>query len=388
MLENNNFKLLSAKFKKESILKSILLASIFGSVFISILFILSLFLNWNLKLYVFILLFLFISTVLSFLFYIYKFKLSDKEVSKRIDNDERVLTSFEFQNDDSFFIKKQREDANNYLSKLNPKNIKILISIPLIIISIFSLLFTSASLTAYAVNPNIGNDIHSALTPKTYYKLDYYAEGEGYIIDYSRTENEVLLNEISKVAEEIKPIPYTYTRKMNISYKNKIDDVGATIIIDNVNFENIHFEKSFENGTKSGIKVMALPNKGYCFIGWSDGVKSPYREDFSDVSVCAVFDKVENINRDDDSDKKPGDSDAGNQSSSGGGNGNGGTSGGGNGDGAKTSPANKVIDGNIYYGDIFNASFTEAIERVKNSTELTDSEKQKIIEYFESIRKG
>lgn len=394
----NNFK---KKLKKENIIKS-LLCSLLVSALIFIFFQLFVwFFHLNILISV-------IPSIISFgisfpLFYYKKFKYSEIQLAKRIDDlglEERVITMTELEGNDSFIAKKQKEDTIKALKEVNPDNFKIRYRKP----SIFSGLFTALAVLILSMSfafPNIRETIIAHGEPK--YTIEVSAEGLGFVIDYSKYENQSLINAVSKKQEqdqidkinnkeivELKQFPTAFSNRISVNYRC-FEDIDATMVLDGANFEDISYRiKSDETHI-----LMALPYKGYVFIGWSDGCASPFREiDNYSADLIALFDEVSSVGEDlPDKQKEPGDKDGSADSESDGvgpeGNGTGKTNNDDSwGDGAKGSPANQVINGETYYGDIFNQSYQEAVERIKNDTNLTDAQKKAITDYFESIRKN
>mgnify|MGYP007026706069 CR=1 FL=1 len=394
----NNFK---QKLKKENIIKS-LLCSLLVSALVFIFF--QLFV-WFFHLNILISI---IPSIISFgisfpLFYYKKFKYSEIQLAKRIDDlglEERVITMTELEGNDSFIAKKQREDTVEALKEVNPDNFKIRYKKP----SIFSGLLTALAILILSMSfafPNIRETIIAHGEPK--YTIEVSAEGLGFVIDYSKYENQSLINAVSKKQEqdqidkinnkeivELKQFPTAFSNRISVNYRC-FEDIDATMVLDGANFEDISYKiKSDETHI-----LMALPYKGYVFIGWSDGCVSPFREiDNYSTDLIALFDEVSSVGEDlPDKQKEPGDKDGSDGGESDGigpeGNGTGKTNNDNSwGDGAKGSPANQVINGEIYYGDIFNQSYQEAVERIKNDTNLTDAQKKAITDYFESIRKN
>lgn len=394
----NNFK---KKLKKENIIKS-LLCSLLVSALIFIFFQLFVwFFHLNILISV-------IPSIISFgvsfpLFYYKKFKYSEVQLAKRIDDlglEERVITMTELEGNNSFIAKKQKEDTIKALKEVNPDNFKIRYRKP----SIFSGLFTALAVLILSMSfafPNIRETIIAHGEPK--YTIEVSAEGLGFVIDYSKYENQSLINAVSKKQEqdqidkinnkeivELKQFPTAFSNRISVNYRC-FEDIDATMVLDGANFEGISYRiKSDETHI-----LMALPYKGYVFIGWSDGCVSPFREiDNYSTNLIALFDEVSSVGEDlPDKQKEPGDKDGSADSESDGvgpeGNGTGKTNNDNSwGDGAKGSPANQVINGETYYGDIFNQSYQEAVERIKNDTNLTDAQKKAITDYFESIRKN
>ncbi len=394
------------KFRRKLKIESLIKSALYSLLVSSILFILIEIVVWMNKLNILISV---IPSIISFgisfpLFYYKKFKYSEIQLAKRIDDlglEERVITMAELEGNDSFIAKKQREDTIKALKEINPDNFKIRYKKP----SIFSGLLTALAALILSMSfafPNIRETIIAHGEPK--YTIEVSAEGLGFVIDYSKYENQSLINAVSKKQEqdqidkinnkeivELKQFPTVFSNRISVNYRC-FEDIDATIVLDGANFEDISYRiKSDEIHI-----LMALPYKGYVFIGWSDGCASPFREiDNYSTDLIALFDEVSSVGEDlPDEQKEPGDKDesSGSGESDGRGeegNGTGKTSNDDSwGDGAKGSPANQVINGETYYGDIFNQSYQEAVERVKNNPNLTDAQKKAISDYFESIRKN
>lgn len=335
--------------------------------------------------------------------YFKKFKYTEIQLAKRIDDlglEERVLTMIELKDNDSFIAKKQKEDTLNVLKTVEVNDLKGKYR-KQSFLSIFSTTLASLVIALSLMFPNIKEIIIAHGEPK--YTIKVSAEGLGFVIDYSKYENQSLINAVSKKQEqdqidkinnkeivELKQFPTAFSNRISVNYRY-FEDIDATMVLDGANFEDISYRiKSDETHI-----LMALPYKGYVFIGWSDGYVSPFREidDYSS-DLIALFDEVSSVGENmPDKQEEPGDKDGSADSESDGigpeGNGNGKTNNDDSwGDGAKGSPANQVINGETYYGDIFNQSYQEAVERIKNDTNLTDAQKKAITDYFESIRKN
>lgn len=335
--------------------------------------------------------------------YFKKFKYTEIQLAKRIDDlglEERVLTMIELKDNNSFIAKKQKEDTLNVLKTVEANGLKGKYR-KQSFLSIFSTALASLVITLSLMFPNIRETIIAHGEPK--YTIEVSAEGLGFVIDYSKYENQSLINAVSKKQEqdqidkinnkeivELKQFPTAFSNRISVNYRC-FEDIDATMVLDGANFEDISYRiKSDEVHI-----LMALPYKGYVFIGWSDGCASPFREiDNYSTNLIALFDEVSSVGEDlQDKQEEPGDKDGSNGGESDGigpeGNGTGKTNNDDSwGDGAKGSPANQVINGETYYGDIFNQSYQEAVERIKNDTNLTDAQKKAITDYFESIRKN
>lgn len=335
--------------------------------------------------------------------YFKKFKYTEIQLAKRIDDlglEERVLTMIELKDNNSFIAKKQKEDTLNVLKTVEANDLKGKYK-KQSFLSIFSTALASLVIALSLMFPNIKEIIIAHGEPK--YTIEVSAEGLGFVIDYSKYENQSLINAVSKKQEqdqidkinnkeivELKQFPTAFSNRISVNYRC-FEDIDATMVLDGANFEDISYRiKSDETHI-----LMALPYKGYVFIGWSDGCVSPFREiDNYFTDLIALFDEVSSVGEDlPDKQKEPGDKDGSDGGESDGigpeGNGTGKTNNDDNwGDGAKGSLANQVINGETYYGDIFNQSYQEAVERIKNDTNLTDAQKKAITDYFESIRKN
>lgn len=335
--------------------------------------------------------------------YFKKFQYTEIQLAKRIDDlglEERVLTMIELKDNNSFIAKKQKEDTLNVLKTVEANDLKGKYK-KQSFLSIFSTALASLVIALSLMFPNIRETIIAHGEPK--YTIEVSAKGLGFVIDYSKYENQSLINAVSKKQEqdqidkinnkeivELKQFPTAFSNRISVDYRC-FEDIDATMVLDGANFEDISYRiKSDETHI-----LMALPYKGYVFIGWSDGCTSPFREidDYSS-DLIALFDEVSSVGENmPDKQEEQGDKDGSADSESDGigpeGNGTGKTNNDDSwGDGAKGSPANQVINGETYYGDIFNQSYQEAVERIKNDTNLTDAQKKAITDYFESIRKN
>lgn len=335
--------------------------------------------------------------------YFKKFKYTEIQLAKKIDDlglEERVLTMIELKDNNSFIAKKQKEDTLNVLKTVEANDLKGKYS-KQSFLSIFSTTLASLVIALSLMFPNIRETIIAHGEPK--YTIEVSAEGLGFVIDYSKYENQSLINAVSKKQErdqidkinnkeivELKQFPTVFSNRVSVNYRC-FENIDATMVLDGANFEDISYRiKSDETHI-----LMALPYKGYVFIGWSDGFVSPFREiDNYSTNLIALFDEVSSVGENmSDKQEEPGDKDGSADSESDGigpeGDGTGKTNNDDSwGDGAKGSPANQVINGETYYGDIFNQSYQEAVERIKNNTNLTDAQKKAITDYFESIRKN
>lgn len=281
-----------------------------------------------------------VSTISTWLLYILKYKPTDKQVAQRLDAlglYERVITMNELKEDNSYIAKRQREDTIVALKNLSNRPLKIVMSCGLIIATILVAML-STGVTVLAQN-------------STMLGLDY-------IIELIKGEEDNYLT---------------------ISYE-----------IDGEGYINGDLFQEIEKG-KDGTLVTAIAEDGWMFVGWSDGLTEPTRQEIKvteDVEVYAIFMEVEeSTDADEDSDEENGENDGeSNHPQEGEGDegnerGDGapgeenliqsdGQYGNGDGSGIKNRDLdnNQIIDGETYYGDVLQ----DAINDVANNGNYND----------------
>lgn len=409
------FKKYYKKIGRESILKALLCGLTIGFSLMFVCIAASWLAGFKAGIYIGLGLFVAATAIATPLFYTFRFRPTTKKIAQRIDTlglEERILTMAELENDDSFIAMKQREDAMNAMKSVSSEMLKIAVSVPLIAAVAISATLGTGMTVAAAVAPDGGKNFVDLLKEKQTYDITYTVEGKGWVIDFTKKENAALLaamkeraqqREIDKangkeVAED-ETLPDTFQSRLGIVYTAIDETAQATIVLDGANYEDTTYTFEVTEGEEFGVKLMALPQKGYVFVGWSDGVTSPYREDMEATAtktVTATFEKVTdwvNGGKGDGQDpgEEPGDADSGNGSSSsaggGSGDGNNNNTSNSNGEGSKAAPANQIINGETYYGDVFNEAYSEMLERMKNNNSLSEAEKKAISDYLDSIRK-
>lgn len=183
------------------------------------------------------------------------FRPDTKAIAKRLDSlglEERLLTMNELQNDESYIAMRQREDAKQALAKIDPKNVKIVLSKTLLVLLIVSFVCVGSmtTVTALANNGVIpgGNDIiDDKFNPESYYTVRY----------------------VSRI----------YTQDM-ISV-DIFDEDGVGGLIEGMD------EQLIAKG-ENGEAVLAVADPDWAFAGWGDGYEEPYRTEesvFVDESV-------------------------------------------------------------------------------------------------------
>ena len=409
------FKKYYKKIGRESILKALLCGLTIGFSLMFVCIAASWLAGFKAGIYIGLGLFVAATAIATPLFYTFRFRPTTKKIAQRIDTlglEERILTMAELENDDSFIAMKQREDAMNAMKSVSSEMLKIAVSVPLIAAVAISATLGTGMTVAAAVAPDGGKHFVDGLKEKKTYDIAYTVEGKGWVSDFTKKENAALIaamkerarqREIDKAngkeVTEDETLPDTFRTRLGIVYTAIDETPQATMVLDGANYEDTTYTFEVTEGDEFGVKLMALPQKGYVFVGWSDGVTSPYREDMevtATKTVTATFEKVTDLLNGEKGEgqgqgEEPGDEDSGNGSSSsagegsdGDGNPNTGNSGG---EGSKASPANQIINGKTYYGDVFEEAYREMLERMKNNNSLSEAEKKAISDYLDSIRK-
>lgn len=407
------FKKYYKKIGRESILKALLCGLTIGFSLMFVCIAASWLAGFKAGIYIGLGLLVAATAIATPLFYTFRFRPTTKKIAQRIDTlglEERILTMAELENDDSFIAMKQREDALKAMKSVSSEMLKIAVSVPLIAALAISATLGTGMTVAAAVAPDGGKHFVDGLKEKHTYEITYTVEGKGWVIDFTKKENAALIaamkerarqREIDKAngkeVTEDETLPDTFQNRLGIVYTAIDETAQATMVLDGANYEDTTYTFEVTEGDEFGVKLMALPQKGYVFVGWSDGVTSPYREDMEATAtktVTATFEKVTDLLNGEKGEgqgqgEEAGDEDSGNSNSSGNGSDGAGMPDTGNsgGEGAKASPANQVINGKTYYGDVFEDAYREMLERMKNNNSLSEAEKKAISDYLDSIRK-
>ena len=423
-MANEVFKKYYKKIGKESILNSLFCGLTIGFSLMFVCIAASWFAGFKAGIYIGIGAFVVSAGIATPILYKYKFRPTTKKVMQRIDAlglEERMLTMSELENDDSFMALKQREDAMKAMKSVNCEMLKIAVSLPLIATVAISATLGTGMTVAAAVAPDGGKNLVESWKEKQTFDVVYTVEGKGWVIDFTKKENAALLEAAQLRAEQrekdlINGREVKEDEELPASFKNRLKvvsalsenaDANATIVLDGANADDVTYSFRVTEGDEFGVTLMALPQKGYVFVGWSDGAKSPYREDVTVTqsrTVTAVFDEVDGLDEaggqnsektdgdksqdsdpsdsdakagesaEDDTNSKPSDRDTSADNTSD--------------DGAKTTPGNQIIDGQTYYGDVFDQAYQEMLDRMSKDSSLSDAEKKAISDYLDSIRKN
>ena len=252
----------------------------------------------------------------------------------------------ELEGDNSYIAVKQREDAVQALKKVNARLIKFVFSVSLVVTLAIVGVFGTGMTTYAALSEVSGRDlIKKALEgPAAQYEVIYQVKGDGRIIGEER--------QVVTAGEKAQP-------------------------------------------------VMAVADSDWVFVGWDDGNGNPLRLDTEindDMVVYAVFeemDGVDYINIDDNAEIDG----KGNQSGNNGNNNSpsdmlppedeeGNDPGDpGDGTGGRYEGNGQIIDGGQYYGDHYEAALEEAKQDLMNNENISEEDKQIIMDYFETIKK-
>ena len=256
----------------------------------------------------------------SVILYFTKFRATDSLLARRVDMlglNERIVTMMELEKEDSYIAQRQREDANEKLKTVSPKQLK------------FRMARKSIACIATA----------AVLAPAMMVVCELAALG---ILNSG-------LEIINPNANAVPEIMVTYEA-----------DEGGSISGD---------EDQIIYVGESTAPVLAVADEGWVFVGWSDGYYDPFRFDTGlteDTIFTAIFEKIEDDGAAEGGQGEgygngpgmPGEGQGNGQGQGQGqgqGEGLGESSGEGQGDGAglSHSASNKVIDGMKDYGDVF-----------------------------------
>ena len=289
-----------------------------------------------------------VALVSGILLYFLKYRPTEKQIAQRLDALgllERIITMNELKNDNSYMAKRQREDAAQAVSKVSTSMLKVAVSSVLVIMVAVSLVFSAGFTVAAQTADKSGVKL-----------IDEIINGE-------RQEYHV------------------------ISY-----DVDGDGVIEGEQ------EQEVKDG-EDGEEVTAVPEDGWMFVMWSDGLTEPTRRETAvkeDVEVFAIFMEAEESeeaesSEDGDPSKgenegegdgetdhpqegQPGDGDSGDgapnddsesseqQQSDNPSNDPGDGAGGG-----RHNSGNQIIDGQSYYGDYYDDAVSDASENGSGS---------------------
>lgn len=286
------------------------------------------------------------------LFYFLKYRPTAKGVAREIDAiglEERLITMMELEGDNSDIAKMQRADTEKALKTADHTLIKVAASVIVCaLVGVFAL-FGAGALTV--------NSLYVAgVIPSGIEAASYQVESRQFSMKYSASKS---------------------GGKIYFWQENGIgEEVTEAIVV-----------KEGEDAPA----VIAVPDEGYAFTGWSDGVSDPYRRDSAvtrGITVQAVFASIDappGLDDDTsvaegqdgdygDADMPPDDPDRPINPEGAGGNGH--------------SDANKQVnDGKTYYGDEFSDAYDDAMGRLGDGSNIPEDLQGGITDYLGSIGK-
>lgn len=263
--------------------------------------------------------------------YFAKFRPDKKAVAARVDMcglKERLITMVEWEGDTSYMAIRQREDALAKLKEAKEVRLTIKVGFALILAACIACVLSLSATTVYALSAS--GDIptfEEVVTPpaeESEYVQMAYMEGEG-----GRVEGQL------------------------IQIVLKGSDCS---------------------------EVLAVPDDGYIFDIWSDGVATPSRTDTAvtqSATVYAMFKEVEGANSDDLMSDEVGDIEIDDDDASGmmpGG-----------GAAGKYEEYNQIIDGETYYRDVYEQYYEQAMEIIADGGTVPEYLRQIVEQYFDVI---
>ena len=295
--------------------------------------------------------------------YFVMFRPTEKSVARRVDRelglDERMVTMLEFRGSEDVIISAQRAEAVSALRGSKSKKISFVVASAALVVGLSAAFVigagttTVSALSANGIIPSGAELLAGEEPAPRVYTITYRIEGTGQIMGLTADEDGVISQQVTE---------------------------GTT--------------------AKSVLAVAGVDEKGeWCFVGWDDGISDPYRADANvetNKTLTAVFALV-------DSDDFEGESDAsgklpipmGDGSGSGGGDdGKDGPpqeEGGGDkedskGQGGNSNPNNQIIDGETYYGDMYDDAYGAAQDDINGNAGMSDGNAGVIGDYMDYIK--
>lgn len=304
------------------------------------------------------------------LFYFLKYRPNGKIFAKRLDElgmEERMVTKEQYKDKKGFIYEAQRKNADKIFSKFDTSKLKIVASVPLIILCTTAFILGGGMTTV------------SGLTAAGYVK-----SGKDIAQDIDDANRKVFEVKYSVEAREASQEGSSFG--------------GFSIMFDvhkGVGGEIIGEEEQLVTQGEDATEVTVVEYEGYVFYAWSDGVQTPTRTDLNvqgDINITAIFVKMEEgDDGDGNGDSKPGngepgepkdsepnDSDSSNKKD----------------DTdldntASTDSRNQVLNGKTYYGGKnYDEAKSEASDKASQDGNMSSDKKNLINDYFEAIKKN
>ena len=266
-------------------------------------------------------------------------KLDEVKFARELDAlglKQRVITMYEYQNDDSLMATIQRQNAIEHVEKVDKKMLRFVAPTLILIFMISAIVLGVSSSTVSVLSAT------------------------GVIKSGKETINNLIPGTVPE-----------YT----INYTAKKGGV--------IEGENTQVVKEGEDATS----VIAIPEHGYIFISWSDGVRDPYRKDINISRNLDLFASFVTIDEYLEMLKDIGEPEVPEEPASGaipipqpG-------------EGEDEAPQryddnSKIIDGETFYGEgVFDAYFEDMLDLLAQDTEMSSDTKKIINDYFDTIEK-
>ena len=300
------------------------------------------------------------------LLYYTKFRPSKKMIAKRVDAlglEERLLTMAQLEGDDSFIAKRQREDAHAAIENVSSKLVKIVVSIPLIVLASISMVLgggmsTVSILSSLGVIESGKDIIVDVVTPDPVtYEVEFVEMGEG-VID----------GEIFQIIEEGGTIEEVIAIPEDEWYL-----VGWTWEIDGVEYELTETDVFFVEGltVNQNITITAVFSELSESDGQGDGEGEEGESDEQEPQESESEEgKDSEGDQEGEQDNPPSDQPGGDQA------------------GGKSDPHHTVFDGETDYGgEVYDNAVEDAMNDVQGNDDIPDDWKDIIGDYFDNIGK-
>ena len=180
-----------------------------------------------------------VALISAVILYFAKFKPTTKDIARRVDMlglEERLITMLELQQDESYIAMLQRENAKEHLRKADPKKLRLRLSKAVIVLVVVSALLAAGMTTVVGLADE-----------------DIIPSGTDLVVPEDPMESYIAVSYITEEGGEIE------------GEADQLILPGETT-----------------------TPVVAIPEDGWIFVGWDDGIENPERQD-SGLTENAVF---------------------------------------------------------------------------------------------------
>ncbi len=267
------------------------------------------------------------------------FKPNDEKFARELDSlglKQRVITMYEYQNDDSLMASIQRQNAIEHVGRVDKKLLRFIAPVLLLVFMISSIVLGVSASTVSVLSATgvikSGKDTINDLIP---------TNTPSYTINYTAKKGGVIDGELTQIVKE----------------------------------------------GEDALSVIAKSDHGYIFVSWSDGVRDPYRHDINISKNMDLFASFVTIDEYMEMMKDPGEPEVPEEPASGaipipq------------EGDGDDEAPQRydenaQIIDGETYYGEgVYDAYFSDMLDQLAQDSEMSSDTKKVINDYFDTIEK-